>query len=256
MSASTPSDNRLADKIVVVTGASRGIGRAIAVRCAQMGATVVINYCASDAQAQETLELVKQAGGANARLCKADISIAAEAKRLIDTVLAEFQRIDILINNAGIQRAVLVNKMTDEDWHQVINTNLSSVFYLCRAALPAMYEARRGHIVNIGSASGFTAHKGSSSYVASKYGLIGLTKCLALECADKGIQVNAVAPGVTDTDMISGLPEAARERLIAGIPMKRVASPEEVAAMVAFIITDASYSTGNFFHVSGGLIMG
>jgi 3-oxoacyl-[acyl-carrier protein] reductase len=245
----------LTGKVAVVTGASRGIGRAIALRLGEMGATVILNYCSHDEEAQSALQAVEKSG-ARAQLVKADISRSAEASRLIDTVLAEHKRIDILINNAGVQRAVMSYKMSDADWHEVMDINVSSVFYLSRAVLPAMIEARSGHIINIGSASGFTAHKGAASYCASKYALIGLTKVLALEVADKGVQVNGVAPGITDTDMIKSLSEAARNQLLSSIPMKRMAQPEEVADMVAFIITEASYSTGNFFHISGGFIMG
>jgi 3-oxoacyl-[acyl-carrier protein] reductase len=246
----------LAGKIAIVTGASRGIGRAIAIRLGEMGANVTLNYCASEAQAQQALAEVKATAAAGAQMIKADVSKSSEAQRLVDSVLAEHHRIDILINNAGVQRAALVHKMSDADWHEVMDINLSSVFYLCRAALPSMLEARSGHIINVGSASGFMSHKGAASYVTSKHGLIGLTKVLALETADKGILVNGIAPGVTDTDMIASLSEAARERLIAGIPMKRVATAMEIANMVILVLTSATYSTGNFFHASGGLVFG
>jgi 3-oxoacyl-[acyl-carrier protein] reductase len=245
----------LAGKVAVVTGASRGIGRAIAVRLGELGAHVMLNYCAHDEQAQTALAAVRATKAASAQLIKADISKSAQAQQLIETALGAHQRIDILVNNAGVQRAILTHKMSDADWHEVMDINVSAVFYLCRAVLPAMLAAKSGHIVNIGSASGFTAHKGAASYVASKYALIGLTKVLALEVADKGIQVNGVAPGITDTDMIKSLSEAARQQLLASIPMKRMARAEEVANMVAFILTEATYSTGNFFHSSGGFIM-
>ncbi|MBK7992342.1 MAG: 3-oxoacyl-ACP reductase FabG [Blastocatellia bacterium] len=245
----------LLNKVAVVTGSSRGIGRAIAIRLGQMGAKVVINYCSNEEEANKALEEVKNTAASSVQIIKADVSKPTEAKNLIDTVLSEHQKVDILINNAAIQRATLVHKMKDADWEEVMALNLSSVFYLCRAVLPKMIESRSGEIVNIGSASGFMAHKGAASYVASKYGLIGLTKVLALETADYGIRVNGVAPGITDTDMIKGLTDAAKERLLSGIPMKRMAKAEEIAEMVAFILTSATYSTGNFFHASGGLIM-
>jgi 3-oxoacyl-[acyl-carrier protein] reductase len=246
----------LSGKIAVVTGASRGIGRAIAVRLARIGAYVILNYRSQEEEAQQALLETKAASSNGAKLIKADISKSAEANRLIDTVLAEHGQIDILINNAGIQRAVLIHKMSDADWHEVIDTNLSSIFYLCRAVLPSMIKLGKGHIINVGSASGFMGHKGAASYVSSKHALTGLTKVLALETADKGILVNTIAPGVTDTDMIGSLSETARERLLMGVPLKRIASAEEVAAMVAFLVTEATYSTGNTFHASGGLILG
>jgi 3-oxoacyl-[acyl-carrier protein] reductase len=245
----------LANKIAVITGASRGIGRATALRFAEMGATVAINYCAQTERAQETLEMVKAAGSINSIIVKGDVSRADEAQQLIDTVLAQYQRVDILVNNAGVQRAVLVHKMTDADWHDVININLSSVFYTSRAVLPAMLVARSGHIINVTSASGFMAHRGAASYCASKHALTGLTKVLALETADKGILVNAVAPGVTDTDMIGSMTDVQRERLLSGVPLKRMASPREVANLIAWVATEGTYSTGNVFHISGGLVM-
>jgi 3-oxoacyl-[acyl-carrier protein] reductase len=251
------SDNNslLANKVAIITGASRGIGRAIALELGRMGAYVIANYNSSYEAAQEVLEELKTTNAAGAEIIKADVGKSDEAQNLVNEVLNKHQRVDILINNAGIQKAVLVHKMTDADWHDVINTNLSSVFYMCRAVLPSMIAAKKGHIVNIGSASGFMGHKGAASYVSSKHALTGLTRVLAMETGDKGIQVNTVAPGVTETDMIASLTDVARERLLAGIAMKRVASPQEVADMVIFVLTKATYSTGNTFHISGGLIM-
>jgi NAD(P)-dependent dehydrogenase (short-subunit alcohol dehydrogenase family) len=145
--------------------------------------------------------------------------------------------------------------MSDADWHDVMNTNLSAVFYLCRAVLVSMLEARAGHIVNVASASSFMGQRGAASYVASKHGLIGLTRALAIETAPSGILVNAVAPGLTDTDMVRNLTPEQREGLLKMVPLRRIAAPEEVAAMVSFVITRAGYSTGNVFHVSGGVVM-
>lgn len=246
----------LENKVVLVTGASRGIGRAVAIAFGKLKANVVLNYKSSQQQALEVLELVKNAGASNTSLIQADVSLKTDSQRLIEETLAKYSKIDILINNVGVQRAVLLHKMTDEDWHEVINTNLSSIFYLCRAALPSMLKAGSGRIVNIGSASGVMAHKGASSYVASKHALIGLTKVLALETADKGILVNLVAPGATDTDMIASLSDVARERLLSTIPMKRMATPQEVAEAVIWVATKATYSTGNVFHVGGGVVLG
>ncbi|MEZ4293445.1 MAG: 3-oxoacyl-ACP reductase family protein [Polyangiaceae bacterium] len=245
----------LSGSVAVVTGASRGIGRAIAVRLARLGATVVLNYRSQDAEASEAASLARAAGG-EAEVLKADIGRPAEARSLIEQVLARHGRIDILVNNAAIQRSALLHAMTDADWHDVIDVNLNSVFHLCRAALPSMIAARRGHIVNIASASSFMAQPGASSYVASKHALIGLTKALALETASKGILVNAVAPGLTDTDLVRGLTENQKNALLTKVPLRRLASPDEIAAMVELVITAATYSTGNVFHAGGGVVMG
>lgn len=247
--------NSLKDKVAIVTGSSRGIGKAIAIRLAKLGAIVVLNYCKEEEKAKEVALEIESLGAYSALLIQADVSKSNQAQELVNKVISKYNRIDVLINNAGIQRSILAHKMRDNDWHEVMDVNLSSVFYVCRAVLPFMIAEKSGHILNIGSASGFTAHKGAASYVASKYGLIGLTKVLALEVAEKGIQVNGIAPGLTDTDMVKGLSESARAGLLNTIPMKRMAKTEEVASMVEFVLTQATYSTGNFFHVSGGFIM-
>jgi 3-oxoacyl-[acyl-carrier protein] reductase len=246
----------LAGRVAVVTGASRGIGRAIAVRLGALGATVVLNYLGENARAAEAVQAVIQAGGPAPSAVRADIGRPEEAQRLIEGVLAQHGRLDVLVNNAARQTSALLHKMSDADWQSVIDVNLSAVFYLCRAALPAMIAARSGHIVNIASASSYMARKGAASYIASKHGLIGLTKALALETASQGVLVNAVAPGLTETDLVAGLTEAQREGLLNLVPLKRMASPGEVADMVAYIVTRAGYSTGNVFHCSGGAIMG
>lgn len=245
----------LEGQVAIVTGASRGIGRAIAVRLGGLGATVIVNYRVGRDSAEAAVREVVAAGGA-ARAGQADVGRPAEARRLVEDALAEHGRIDVLVNNAAIQRAAPLHKMTDGDWQDVIDVNLSAVFHLCRAALPAMLAARRGHIINVTSASAFTAQRGAASYVASKAGLIGLTKALALETASKGILVNAISPGLTDTDLVRGLTDAQRQALLGMVPLGRIAAPEEVAAMVGFLVTDARYSTGNVFHVSGGVVLG
>ncbi len=247
-------EERLQGQVALVTGASRGIGRAVAIALGRLGARVVVNYKSATAQAEEAVGAVVAAGG-SAEPAQADVARPAEARALVEKVLARHGRIDLLVNNAAVQRAALLHKMSDADWNDVIDLNLSSVFHLCRAALPAMLEARRGNIVNIASASSFMAQKGASSYVASKHGLIGLTKALALETATKGIRVNCVAPGLTDTDLVRGLTDAQRTALLTMVPLGRIAAPAEVAAMVAFVVLDASYSTGNVFHVGGGVVM-
>jgi NAD(P)-dependent dehydrogenase (short-subunit alcohol dehydrogenase family) len=250
----TDVDQRLQGQVALVTGASRGIGRAVAIALGRLGARVVVNYKSATAQAEEAVRAVVDAGG-SAEPAQADVARAPEARALVEKALARHGRLDILVNNAAIQRSAMLHKMSDADWNDVIDLNLSAAFHLCRAALPAMLEARRGNIVNVASASAFMAQKGAASYVASKHGLIGLTKALALETANKGLRVNCVAPGLTDTDLVRNLTDAQRGALLTMVPLGRIAAPEEVAAMVAFVIADASYSTGNVFHVGGGVVM-
>ena len=247
-------EERLQGQVALVTGASRGIGRAVAIALARLGARVVVNYKSATAQAEEAVGAIVAAGGA-AEPAQADVARPAEARTLVEKVLARHGRLDVLVNNAAVQRAALLHRMSDADWNDVLDLNLSAVFHLCRAALPAMLEARRGNIVNVASASSFMAQKGASSYVASKHGLIGLTKALALETASKGLRVNCVAPGLTDTDLVRGLTDAQRNALLTMVPLGRIAAPDEVASMVAYVVTDASYSTGNVFHVGGGVVM-
>jgi NAD(P)-dependent dehydrogenase (short-subunit alcohol dehydrogenase family) len=240
--------------VALVTGASRGIGRAIAVQLGALGARVVVNFRDQAAKADETARLVGEAGGAG-EPSQADVGRPAEARRLVEELLARHGRLDVLVNNAAIQRSAMLHKMSDADWQEVIDVNLSSVFHLCRAALPSMLAAKRGSIVNVASASAFMAQRGAASYVASKHGLIGLTKALALETASKGIRVNCVAPGLTDTDLVRDLTDAQRSALLGMVPLGRIGAPEEVARMVALVVVDATYSTGNVFHVGGGVVM-
>jgi 3-oxoacyl-[acyl-carrier protein] reductase len=246
--------HRLEGQVALVTGASRGIGRAVAIALGRLGARVVVNYKAATPQAEEAARAVADAGGA-AELAQADVARPAEARALVEKVLGRHGRLDVLVNNAAVQRSALLHKMSDADWNDVLDLNLSAVFHLCRAALPAMLEARRGNIVNVASASSFMAQKGAASYVASKHGLIGLTKALALETANKGVRVNCVAPGLTDTDLVRDLTDAQRSALLGIVPLGRIGAPDEVASMVAYVVVDASYSTGNVFHVGGGVVM-
>lgn len=247
--------NPMDRQVVLVTGGSRGIGRAIALRLAAKGATLVVNYRSEEAAAASVVARIEGVGG-QAVAVQADVGRPDEAQRLVDGVLEQFGQLDVLVNNAGIQRSAMAHKMSDADWHDVIAVNLSAPFFLSRAALPAMRAAGRGHIVNIASASSFVAQPGVASYVASKHALIGLTKALALENAKKGVLVNAVAPGLTRTDMVSGLTEAQRAGLERLVPMGRLGEPAEVARLVEWLVTEGSYSTGNTFHVSGGVALG
>ena len=245
----------LAGSVALVSGASRGIGRAVAVRLGALGARVVVNYATRAADAEETVRAIAAAGGPPARAVRADVGVSREATRLVQDALAVEGCIDVLVANAGIQRSALVHKTTDEDWQRVIDVNLSSAFYLARAALPSMLARGSGRIVHVASASGFVGQRGAAAYVASKHGLVGLTRALAVETAGKGITVNAVAPGLTDTDLVRDLSPAQRDALLAMVPLKRVALPEEIADVVAFVVTSAAYSTGNVFHASGGVVM-
>jgi NAD(P)-dependent dehydrogenase (short-subunit alcohol dehydrogenase family) len=240
--------------VALVTGASRGIGKSIALALGRLGARVIVNYKSAMEKAEEVARAIGEAGG-SAEIARADVSRPVAARTLVEDVLTRYHRLDVLINNAAVQRSSLLHKMSDNDWSDVVALNLSAVFYLCRAALPAMLEAKRGNIVNIASASSFMAQKGAASYVASKHGLIGLTKALALETSNKGVRVNCVAPGLTDTDLVRDLTEAQRTALLGIVPLGRIGTPDEVASMVAYVVTDAGYSTGNVFHVGGGVVM-
>jgi len=244
---------RLEGKIAVVTGGSRGIGAAIAKELGREGATVVVNYNGSHKRAQEVVEEI-QAMGSTAIALQADISKAEHTKVFIDEVLEKFGRIDILINNAGINRDRTFNKMSFEEWHEVINTNLSSIFNTCKVAVPAMLEQKYGRIINISSVIGQAGGFGQTNYASAKAGMIGFTKSLALETARKGITVNAICPGFIGTDMVNDMPVNVQETIIAQIPMKKLGEPSEVARGVIFIC-ESEYMTGQCLNLNGGLHM-
>ena len=246
----------LTGEVALVTGASRGIGRSIALELAAHGATLALHYVHDEGAAREVADAVVAAGGAAPRLFHADFVRPESAGEVVEACLQAFGRIDVLVNNAGIQRSAMAHKMADEDWHEVLAVNLSAPFFASRAALQAMREARSGHIIMVASASSFVAQAGAASYVTAKHGLIGLTKALALESASRGIRVNAVAPGLTDTDMVRGLSPEQRAGLERLVPMGRLGTPEEVANVVGWLATSASYCTGTTLHVSGGVVLG
>jgi 3-oxoacyl-[acyl-carrier protein] reductase len=246
---------RLDGQVALVTGASRGIGRAVAIRLGGLGATVVVGYRSDDEAAASVVEQILSAGAPAARAIRADLAAPGTGDHLVAAALALGGRLDVLVNNAGIQRSAPIHRMTDIDWQQVIDVNLSAVFYATRAALRWMREQRSGRIINVASASSFMAQPGAASYVAAKHGLIGLTRATAVENASRNILVNAVAPGLTQTDMVTGLSPQQQERLTAMVPLQRIGHPDEVAEMVAFVATTATYSTGNVFHVGGGVVM-
>ncbi|MBF2017328.1 MAG: 3-oxoacyl-[acyl-carrier-protein] reductase [Richelia sp. RM2_1_2] len=243
----------LRSQVAVVTGASRGIGRAIAQELATFGANVVVNYANSSQAAEELVSEITSAGGSAIAL-QADVSQAEEVDSLINTVLEKFNRIDILVNNAGITRDTLLLRMKPEDWQAVINLNLTGVFLCTRAVSKTMLKKRSGRIINIASVAGQMGNPGQANYSAAKAGVIGLTKTLAKEFSSRGITVNAVSPGFIETDMTSGLQS---EEILKMIPLGRYGKPEEVAGMVRFLAADsaAAYITGQVFNVDGGMVM-
>lgn len=244
----------LAESVALVTGASRGIGRAIALELARGGARVLVVYRGRRDAAEAVVELVRDLGS-EALAEQGDVSRPEEADRLVSLALERFGRLDILVNNAGITRDNLLLRMKDEEWEEVIRTNLSGPFYLMRAAAKHMVRARRGRIVNIASVVGLVGNPGQANYAAAKAGLIGLTKAAAKELASRGITVNAVAPGYIQTDMTESLPEAAKEALLRLIPTGRFGSPEDVARAVRFLVgDDAAYITGHVLVVDGGMV--
>ncbi|NPV65610.1 MAG: 3-oxoacyl-[acyl-carrier-protein] reductase [Anaerolineae bacterium] len=248
--------SQLADRVAVVTGASRGIGRGIALELARRGATVVVNYVSSAAAAEAVVEEIRQAGG-KAMAVQADVSSFEQASQLIQTAVDTYGRVDILVNNAGTTRDALIMRMKEEDWDTVINTNLKSAWNCCKAVVRPMMKQRYGRIINITSVSGIAGNEGQSNYSASKAGLIGLTKSLARELASRTITVNAVAPGFVATDLTANLPANIAERLNEHIPLGRWGTVEDVAYAVAFLASDeASYVTGHVLSVDGGLVMG
>ena len=245
----------LEGKIAVVTGGSRGIGRAVCLELARQGAAVVFSYAGNTAAARET-EAACAALGRPARGVRADVTDAAAGKALLDGVVKEFGRIDILVNNAGITRDGLLMMMKEDDFDAVINANLKGAFLCMKAVSRLMMKQRWGRIVNLSSVVGLRGNAGQVNYAASKAGVIGMTKSLAKELATRGVTVNAVAPGFIDTDMTAAMPQAAREATLASIPMGRMGAPEDVAKAVAFLASDeAAYVTGQVLAVDGGMAM-
>ena len=245
----------LEGKVALVTGASRGIGRAIALKLAAEGAKVAINFAGSTAKAEAVKAEIEEHGG-EAILVQASVADPAAVEDMIRKVIDAFGRIDILVNNAGIAKDGLLIKMKDEDFDAVLNTNLKGVFYCTKAVAKLMMKQRYGRIVNMSSVVGLIGNAGQTNYAAAKAGVIGFSKSAAKELAARGVTVNMVAPGFIDTDMTANLPEKVREATLEGIPMKKMGSPENIADAVAFLVSDnASYITGQVINVDGGMVM-
>jgi acetoacetyl-CoA reductase/3-oxoacyl-[acyl-carrier protein] reductase len=245
---------RLEGKTALVTGASRGIGRAIAIELAREGARVAVNYQSSDAKAQEVVDEIAKLGG-HAMLAKANLSDAKEARDMVKMVAEEFRHLDILVNNAGITRDGMLRKLTDEQWNEVIQTNLNACFFCTSAAIPIMSAQSYGRIVNISSMNGQVSAIGQANYSASKGAIIAFTRTCAAELAKSGITVNTVAPGYTETDMFAKVPQDIQTQIKAKIPLGRFAQPEEIAKAVIFLAADGDYITGQQINVNGGAHM-
>ena len=245
----------LKDKVALVTGASRGIGREIAQTLAAYGASVIVNYNGSKDRADEVVEMISAAGG-KAIAVKADVAKAEEIARLFEEAQAAFGRIDILVNNAGITRDNLILKMSEEEYDTVLDTNLKGAFLCMKHAAKIMLRQKNGRIINISSISGIAGNAGQANYCAAKAGLIGLTKSLAKELGSRGITVNAVAPGFIETEMTEKLSEQVKEGMLAQIPLKRAGSVKDIAEAVAFLASErAAYITGQTLSVNGGMAM-
>ena len=245
----------LTDRVALVTGGSRGIGRAISIALAASGATVVVNYRGNAAAADDTVAAINGAGG-KAIAIQADVANGDDVKRLFSEVTSAYGRLDILVNNAGITRDTLMMRMKDEDWDAVLDTNLKSQFLTTRAAISTMVRARYGRIINITSVVGLMGNAGQANYAAAKAGIIGFTKSVAREIGSRSITVNAVAPGFIDTELTAVLNDDMREALKKQIPLGRLGSPEDVAGVVTFLASDqAAYITGQTFNCDGGMVM-
>ncbi len=243
------------NKVALVTGSSRGIGRAIAIELAKRDITAIINNDKATEEGERVVDEIKKIGG-NAIYIKADVSDPNQVEKMIEKIMNRFGRIAILVNNAGITRDITLKKMSKEVWDEVIDVNLNGVFNCTKALINHMRERKTGRIINISSIIGFTGNIGQANYAAAKSGIIGFSKALAREVARAGITVNVIAPGFINTDMLKIIPEDIKKQLLEQIPMGRFGEPEEVAKVAAFLASeDASFITGAVIHVNGGLYM-
>ena len=245
----------LENKVVLITGASRGIGRSIAVECVKQGAKVAFTYLSS-AEKAKALEDELTANGGIAKGFKSDASDFDQAQQLVEEVVKEFETVDVLINNAGITRDTLLMRMTEEQWDEVISTNLKSAFNLTKAVIRPMLKARAGSIINMSSVVGVSGNAGQANYAASKAGLIGFTKAIAQENANKGVTANIIAPGYVGTDMVKKIDPNILKTIVAQIPVGRLAEPSEIAALASYLASDqAGFITGATFSINGGQYM-
>ncbi|WP_108669730.1 3-oxoacyl-[acyl-carrier-protein] reductase [Peribacillus acanthi] len=246
---------RLQGKAALVTGASRGIGREIALELAREGADVAVNFAGSESKANEVVDEIK-AMGRNAIAIQCDVSDSAAVSEMIQKSLDTFGKLDILVNNAGITKDNLLMRMKEEEWDSVINTNLKGVFLCTKAITRSMMKQRSGRIINVASIVGVSGNAGQANYVAAKAGVIGFTKTAAKELASRNITVNAIAPGFITTDMTDKLTEEVKEAMLNQIPLARLGEPRDIARVVAFLASeDSAYMTGQTLHIDGGMVM-
>jgi acetoacetyl-CoA reductase len=245
---------KLEGAVVVVTGAGRGIGRAIAEVLGAGGAQLVVNYATSAGPAEEVVANLRAAGG-SAIAVRANVADAAQASELIEAAIAEFGRLDVLVNNAGVTVDRTLKNLTIADWNTVVQTNLNGYFYTLKAALPHFMEQKGGKIIQVSSFVGKMGNFGQANYAAAKAGIIGLTKTVAIELARYNVTANAVCPGFTETDMYTQVPDQVKEQIIKRIPLGRVGTAEEVARAVRFLIVDGDYITGSALDINGGIYM-
>ncbi|HEV2093590.1 MAG TPA: 3-oxoacyl-ACP reductase family protein [Rubrobacter sp.] len=242
----------LKEAVAVVTGASRGLGAAISEELAAGGAKVVVNYSSSKGPAEELVSKIEEAGG-EAVAVQADVSDAEQAQKLIDQAIEKFNRVDVLVNNAGINIDKTLRKLSVDDWDKVIQVDLNSAFYTVHAVLPHMTEAGGGKIINMSSFVGEAGNIGQANYSAAKGGMLGFTKTAALELARYGITVNAICPGFINTDMVAAIPEEAKGKLLKSVPLGRFGEPNEIARAVRYLVEDGDYITGQSLDINGGV---
>ncbi|OEF98560.1 3-oxoacyl-[acyl-carrier-protein] reductase [Desulfuribacillus alkaliarsenatis] len=245
----------LNEQVAIVTGASRGIGKAVAIELARAGAKVVVNYAGSEDKAIEVKKQIEELGG-EAEIFKANVANSEDVGDLVSFAIEKYGKIDILINNAGITRDTLIMRMKESEWDEVIDINLKGVFNCIKAVTRPMMKQKAGRIINLSSVVGIAGNAGQANYVAAKAGVIGLTKTAAKELAARGITVNAVAPGFIETDMTDKLPESVKEEILKQIPLGKMGQPEDIANTVSFLCSDkARYITGQVLVVDGGMVM-